>query len=58
MSSESVKMLQYRAALEEKLKQKAGFAAPENVNGKKQKLTKLAGYILFCKLVTPFFLSS
>lgn len=43
VSSESVKMLQYRAALEEKLKQKAGFAAPETVNSKKQKLTKLAG---------------
>ncbi|KAL2935326.1 Something about silencing protein 10 [Bienertia sinuspersici] len=43
VSSESVKMLQYRAALEEKLKQKAGSAAPKTDNGMKQKLKKLIG---------------
>lgn len=43
ISSESVKMLQYRAALEEKLKKKAGFVAPNTDNSKKQKLKKLTG---------------
>lgn len=48
MSSESVKMLQYRAALEEKLKQKAGSVAPKTDNSKNRKLNKFAGYVLFC----------
>ncbi|XP_057542227.1 protein THALLO isoform X1 [Amaranthus tricolor] len=43
VSSESMKMLQYRAALEEKLKQKAGSVAPKSDNTQKHKSKKLAG---------------
>lgn len=43
VSSESVKMLQYRAALEEKLKQKAGSVAPKIDNSKNKKFKKITG---------------